>query len=87
MTPEMQYLKELVAKLPPGLRSDWEGTNHYELTCSLPDEFWWLCLPTGSVGNVSATEEGKRLGLLMDIAVAAQQAFTASSCSSPSCAE
>lgn len=70
-------LAELVAKLPEELRSDWDGTNHYEMSGNKTRYNWWL-----DVAEVFQDEEepsttvvGKRLGLIMDIAVAAQKAM------------
>lgn len=66
---------DLVDELPAGLRSDWIGTNHYELTSDNPYEYWWLDIPdvfAKADGNWSSTGDGQRLGLIMDIAVAAQ---------------
>jgi len=54
---------DLVRTLPPGLRSDWDGTNHYELQTA--EEPFWLDVAEG-VGH-SQTEQGQRLGLVLDI--------------------
>jgi hypothetical protein len=60
-------LKELVAQLPKGLRSDWKNTNHFELTTEVPGDYWWLNL--SNMGELNCdTELGKCVGLLMDIA-------------------
>lgn len=68
-------LRELARRLPTGLESDWDGTNHYELTIrSGTDadggEYWWLMVGDGVQGldNPCESETGRRLGLLMDIA-------------------
>lgn len=63
-------LKSLAQKLPRGLGSDWDGTNHYELSCGEKDYFW-LMVGDGIeyMGDSPCdTEAGKRLGLIMDIA-------------------
>ena len=70
-TEPFSRLRELAATLPRGLRSDWDGTNHYEMTSSEePDDYFWLIASEGFVGirNPSKTSYGRRLGLLMDIA-------------------
>lgn len=66
MTATLDRLKELAAQLPPKLGSDWDGTNHYELTCSGPEGYFWLMVR--NFDSDSDTEDGKRMGLLMDIA-------------------
>ena len=85
MSEALKRLIELAEKLPKGLHSDWDGTNHYELTswARENDEYWWLIM--GQLFNSKLgypedlipcdTEEGKRLGLIMDIAVALQEAL------------
>lgn len=83
MTEELKRLIELGEKLPKHLRSDWDGTNHYELTSSArEDNYWWLImgdlfrdLPKDVIP--CDTEDGKRLGLIMDIAVALQESLPA----------
>lgn len=80
MSDELTELLALVAQLPKGLRSDWDGTNHYEMTQSgnKEESYWWLDLSdylnwdsiTKVLGqDFSDTEDGKKIGLLMDIAV------------------
>ena len=83
MSEALKRLIELGEKLPKGLRSDWDATNHYELQSSEEDDFWWLILsylfrpehgyPKDEIP--CETEYGKRVGLIMDIAVALQQAL------------
>lgn len=72
---QLVRLRELAAQLPTDLVSDWEDTNHFELT-SRPavrdpnHEYWWLCLGDyfrGFPGLPCETTEGKRIGLMMDI--------------------
>ena len=61
-------LHELMEQLPCGLRADWRDTNHYELTTPVnEDGYWWLMANPACVVRCD-TEEGKRLGLLLDIA-------------------
>lgn len=65
-------LKELADKLPVGLRSDWEYTNHWELTGEGKD-FWWLDLnsiakPHNEEYFDANNPEHQKIGLLMDIA-------------------
>lgn len=66
-------LKELMGQLPKGLRSDWQETNHFELTSAVKGEHFWLNLsePGGTIDSPFMdfqTEQGRRVGLLMDIA-------------------
>lgn len=72
----LQKLLELIAHLPPGLRADWDGTNHYELVTSFSDtDYWWLTLSDYLVKDLnSATADGKRIGLLLDLAETAKAA-------------
>ena len=74
--PALDNLLRLVALLPVGLRADWDGSNHYELTTS--DEsypWWWLNLSDYMLEDFdSATDEGRRVGLLLDLAAAAKAA-------------
>ena len=67
-TPDPSRLRELASMLPEGLQSDWRDTNHYELTDGVAA--LWLAVFDGARGlhNPCDTEEGQRLGLLMDIA-------------------
>lgn len=74
MSEKIAELLKLVEQLPKGLRSDWDCTNHYELTTSAEDGeeyFWLMCREFDGDCN---TEEGKRLGLLLDIAVTLKEA-------------
>lgn len=64
----MDTLKELASKLPKGLRSDWDGTNHFELTSSDSDDYFWLMVGDGLCGCTCEDEFGKRFGLIMDVA-------------------
>ncbi len=75
MSKELNELLRLLRQLPDGLRSDWDGTNHYELTSYSTDEHFWLMVGEGLPdGNSCETETGKRFGLIMDIAVAVKDA-------------
>lgn len=78
MTDPITRLLNLIAQLPPDLRADWQGTNHYELTTSDPAEsWWWLTLNDYMVEDFdSSTESGQRIGLLLDLAEAAKAAET-----------
>jgi len=71
----IQKLKELSEKIPPDLVWDWEGTNHYELTQPSGD-YWWL-MPLDVGGNhdtfLPDTEEGQRLGQIIEYAVLARK--------------
>lgn len=72
----IERLLDLIAQLPAGLRADWNGTNHYELTTSdqsLP--WWWLSLNEYTLEDFdSDSEVGQRVGLLLDLAEAAKAA-------------
>lgn len=76
---ELTKLIELINQLPDGLQSDWRDTNHYELTTPQnKDEYFWLCF--SDMGKLwwsetmpCDTEEGHRLGLVMDIAAQASK--------------
>jgi len=73
----------LAKQLPPNLRSDWRGTNHFELTAPGIDAqgqptYWWLDAEEIAAAEIERkltddTETGKRLGLLMDLAEAAAE--------------
>ncbi len=70
---KIDRLLRLIALLPAGLRADWDGTNHYELTADGDEKFWWLEL--SEITNLhSESETGRRVGLLLDIAEAAKAA-------------
>ena len=74
---ELQELLELIEQLPEGLKADWEGTNHYELTSSKEGNFWRLCLGSyvAAMDYINClTEDGEKIGLLMDIAEKAKAA-------------
>jgi hypothetical protein len=62
-------LKKLASKLPSGLRSDWQHTNHFELTTADRNSYWWVDLADGMLPHIDnwKTEEGKRRGLMMDV--------------------
>lgn len=62
---DLTRLRELASQLPKGLRSDWDCTNHFELQTPGRD-FWWLVF--SDMECDCDTVEGKRLGLVMDIA-------------------
>ena len=75
MSDHLFKLRELASKLPKGLQSDWQGTNHYELTAPCGDnDYFWLTLRDDSWyefapdSDPSESQDGKRVGLLMDIA-------------------
>jgi len=73
----INHLMALAAQLPADLRSDWKGTNHFELTSSEKDNYWWLDFPDINEELQDNNIIGQRVGLLMDLAVAAQQALPA----------
>lgn len=60
---------ENLASIPKNLRSDWLGTNHYEITDSEGYDYFWLIIPDIFMDKdrcVSDFDDGKRLGLVMD---------------------
>ena len=61
-------LKALAAQLPKGLRADWRGTDHYELTEGSRD-YWWLDLQPNNMPLIldCESDSGKRYGLVMDV--------------------
>lgn len=54
--------------IPEDARADWEGTNHYEIQSPRSDGWWWL----DDIGDCldSHTDGGRRLGAVLDYAVA-----------------
>jgi len=74
MSKNVALLLDLASDLPEGLRADWDGTNHYEMTAPTDDGgYWWLTLDEiihseNFNDDPSSTVCGERLGLLMDIA-------------------
>lgn len=64
-------LRKLASQLPSGLHADWKDTNNYEMTCACDKDYWWLdvCGMDPLKEDVQGTVAGKRLGLIMDIAV------------------
>jgi hypothetical protein len=70
MNDALKEFKTLVDQLPQGLRADWKNTNHYEMVTVDEKEYWWLTIPDifmNNQENWQDTEDGKRLGLVMDI--------------------
>lgn len=67
---KMSKIAALAAQLPTCLRSDWDHTNHYELTSTAPNDYFWLDVADVDFrhGSPCETEPGKKLGLIMDIA-------------------
>jgi hypothetical protein len=65
--------KELIKKLnfPKNPSADWNYTNHYEIT-GINDYFWMDVLDksvfASTCKNPSASIEGQKIGLLMDLA-------------------
>lgn len=67
----MTEYRAIADKLPDGLQSDWQGTNHFELTTGTGDDFWWLLLDQIRSEAVDCTTEvGQRLGAVFDAAAA-----------------
>ena len=70
-----ESVKSRLKDIPAGMRSDWEYTNHYELTDPHGEEFWWLMMDD-IAPNFNRdvyhpdTECGKRLGLMFDATAA-----------------
>lgn len=70
----MMNLEEALAaaaKIPACARADWDGTNHYEISTDEP--LWLICSEVfvGPPRDISASEEGKRMGAVLDAACAA----------------
>lgn len=63
----LQKLVRLLKKLPPDIKADYEGTNHFELQSPSEDQFFWLCLDDLSPTMTFEDEEGAKVGLIMDI--------------------
>ncbi len=65
-------LLKLAENLPREMGSDWDGTNHYELTSTAKGTpYWWWSLTeieSPLESNTCETDAGKKLGLIMDIA-------------------
>ena len=53
--------------IPEDAQADWQYTNHYEIQAPGEYGWWWLDGLT-PLGIVSASEEGKRLGAVLDYA-------------------
>ena len=54
--------------IPENAQADWQGSNHYEIHAVSDDGFWWLDYLEGCMD--SRTDEGKRLGAVLDYACA-----------------
>lgn len=63
----LQKLVELLKKVPPDIKADYERTNHFELQSPREEPFFWLCLNDLSPTMTFEDEEGKKVGLIMDI--------------------
>lgn len=83
----VRHLLDLADRLPKGVRSDWRDSNHYELASAVWDgPYWWLCLddyllfadsdgsPPPDSAQFCETEDGQKIGLLLDIAEALKAA-------------
>lgn len=74
----VQKLIELGGKLPRGLESDWDGSNHFELQAPYSNGYFWLCLRDLNAKSTwldCDNEEGQKVGLIMDIAAALRAAL------------
>lgn len=67
MKDSLSRLRELCRDLPTDLVADWKDTNHYELTSAHESGYFWLCVDDDA-SFLSSTTDGKKLGLLLDIA-------------------
>ena len=55
--------------IPENAEADYAGTNHYEIQAPSADGFWWL--EVYDLDEVdSSTEQGKRVGAVLDYACA-----------------
>ena len=65
--------RHAVCPIPELAQADWGGTNHYEIgdpRAKPPESYWWLDYIDEAVKAGSHTEEGKRLGAVLDYACA-----------------
>ena len=66
---------EAAKQIPSTLQADWRGSNHYELqnTAREADSWWWLdvCETFQTMCDWQATEDGKRMGYVLEAACAA----------------
>jgi len=53
--------------IPESAEADWDGTNHYEINDPRGEDYLWL---DGTECQNSSTEDGKRLGAVLDYACA-----------------
>jgi hypothetical protein len=88
MSEAMDRLLELASQLPAKLRADWDGTNHYELQSLDPGSEEWCWLEVVEVdfeADPSASQSGRRLGLVLDIAAAARAVVDEQTAGTNSC--
>ena len=56
--------------IPERAQADWDGTNHYEIADPAGETYWWLDYLDEAVKAGFQSEEGKRLGAVLDYACA-----------------
>lgn len=73
-TDDLERARAAISKIPVGARADWDGTNHYEITSYQDDNAdpFWLTVPWMGEFD-SETEDGKRLGAVLDAACWARE--------------
>jgi hypothetical protein len=79
----LERLRALNADIPDTLSWDWENTNHYELHDEADNgEYFWLnvlelggCRPLNMDIYLPDTEDGQRLGKIIEYAVLARKLF------------
>lgn len=80
MADKVKRLLDLIAQLPKGITADWRGTNHFWLYVDPPPEYpwqyWWFSAQEFRDRTLFSDrrDEGRRLGLLLDLAEAAKAA-------------
>ena len=73
MNRNVRLLLDLASDLPDGLRGDWKGGNHYELTAPADDgAYSWLALD--DMAHRRSYNDRERHGLLMEIAAVLKDA-------------
>ncbi len=71
----LEKVRHAIGEIPEGVKADWDGTNHYEVTTPAGEQYWWLQVREALADpkvDTSATEDGQRLGHLLDLACASR---------------
>ena len=71
---DLQAIRKRLADcpIPETARSDWKGTDHYEVQDPYCETDYWWCIARDYFETIadSTTEDGKRLGAILDYSVA-----------------